>query len=266
MKPRPHIFFLLVLVTTLGRGAVVPGVSFEQRVGESLPMTAVFRDTDGHVQPLGAWFRGKPVVLWFGYARCPQLCSVVADGMVSVLRPLQASAGTDFDVVMLSIDPAETVDAARANRAETLGHYGRQSAVMGWHYLTGSETAIRATADAAGFHFIHDVRSGQYAHPSGFLILTSRGKISAYFPGVDFAPKEVAAALARARDGGIGRKVADFLLVCFRGDGIGGRYGVIIWRTLGTAVALTVLGLAGGIGSMLWTERKALRAQKGEGA
>ena len=59
-------------------------------------MTAVFRDTEGQVQPLGAWFRGKPVVLWFGYARCPQLCSVVADGMVSVLRPLQASAGTDI--------------------------------------------------------------------------------------------------------------------------------------------------------------------------
>ncbi len=264
MKPRLHIFSLLILSAVLARGAAMPGVSFEQRVGESLPMTAVFHDTEGRVQPLGAWFRGKPVVLWFGYARCPQLCAVVADGMVSVLRPLQASAGTDFDVLMISIDPAETAEAARANRAETLGHYGRQSAAQGWHYLTGDPTAIRGTAEAAGFHFAYDPRSGQYAHPSGFLILTSRGQISAYFPGIDFAPKEVAAALARARDGGIGQKVADFLLVCFRGDGIGGRYGVIIWRTLGTAVTLTVLALGGGIGAMLWSERKTLRVQRGE--
>jgi protein SCO1/2 len=265
MKRGASIFPLLVLSAVMVRGAIVPGVSFEQRVGESMPMTTIFRDTAGHVQPLGAWFRDKPVVLWFGYARCPQLCSVIADGMVSVLRPLQPSVGKDFDVLMISIDPTETREAARANRAETLGHYGRKSAPPGWHYLTGNEAAIRVTTEAAGFHFIYDSRSGQYAHPSGFLILTPRGQISAYFPGVDFAPKEVAAALARARDGGIGQKVADFLLVCFRGDGIGGRYGVIIWRTLGTAVALTVLAVGGGIGTMLWSERKKLRLQREEG-
>jgi protein SCO1/2 len=265
MKPWLRIFLVLALAATFARGAVVPGVGFEQRVGESLPLNAGFRDTEGRVQPLGAWLRGMPTVLWFGYARCPQLCGVVADGMVSVLRPLQASAGTDFDVIMLSIDPAEAIDLARANRAEALGHYGRQSAAKGWHYLTGGEAAIRVTAEAAGFHFVYDAKSGQYAHPSGFLVLTPRGQISAYFPGVDFAPKEVAAALVRARDGGIGQKVADFLLVCFRGDGIGGRYGLIIWRTLGAAVALTVLALAGGIATMLRTERKTLRMRKGQG-
>ena len=262
MKPAT-LLFILLLMTAAARAAVVPGVSFEQRLGEGLPLDAVFRDTEGHVGRLGEWIRNRPVVLWFGYAGCPQLCSVVANGMISVLRPLEASAGKDFDVVMISIDPTETVSAASASRSEALGQYGRRTAASGWHYLTGSAAAIHATTEAAGFHFIYDERSKQYAHPSGFLVLTPQGRISAYFPGVDFPPKAVAAAISRAGAGGIGQKVAELLLVCFRGDGITGRYGMIIWRTLGAAVAMTVLALGAGIGRMLWMEHRARPAEDG---
>ncbi|HWA11045.1 MAG TPA: SCO family protein [Opitutaceae bacterium] len=253
-----------VLAAKVAFAAVVPGVSFEQRVGETLPLDAEFRDTDGNLRPLGAWFRDRPVVLWFGYARCPQLCSVVSDGMVSALRPLQASAGIDFDVLMITIDPAETAAEARASRAEAVGHYGRESAGRGWHYLTGGEAAIREVTAAAGFHFIYDPRSRQYAHPSGLLVLTPQGRISSYFPGLDFAPKALASAIDRAGSGGIGEKTADLLIACFRGDGISGRYGKIIWRTLGVAVGLTVVALGAGIGGMLWSERRA-RRPGGEG-
>lgn len=263
MKTRGGILAALVFAGSVLHAAV-PGVGFEQRLGESLPLSAPFLDAGGKVHALGDWFKGRPVVLWFGYARCPQLCSVVSDGLVSVLRPLQASAGRDFDVLMISIDPAETPESARASLQEAIGHYGRESAARGWHYLTGSEAAIHATAEAAGFHFVYDERSQQFAHPSGFLVLTPQGRISAYFPGLDFAPKAVAAAISRAGANGIGEKVADLLLTCFRGDGISGRYGKIIWRTLGVAVALTVLSLGAGIGWMLWTERKELRAGEGK--
>lgn len=242
--------------------AVVPGVSFEQRLGETLPLDARFRDTDGNERALGGWFKDKPVVLWFGYARCPQLCSVVSEGMVSSLRALEPTAGKNFDVIMVSIDPAEPATDSRHTRNEAVGHYGRKEASAGWHYLTGSEEAIKRTAEAAGFHFTYDPRSKLYAHPSGFLVVTPQGRISAYFPGVDFSPKEVAAAISRAGRNAIGQKVVDLLLVCFRGEGISGPYGRLIWRVLSIAVALTVASLAFGIGRMLWLERKALRQKK----
>jgi protein SCO1 len=265
MMARALFILCLALVGGSPLAAVVPGVGFEQRVGESIPLSTVFRDTEGKTQLLGGWFHEKPVVLWFGYARCPQLCSVVAEGMVSSLRPLQPSVGREFDVVMISIDPTEPALISKQSRDQAVGRYGRETAARGWHYLSGSEAAIKQITDAAGFHFTYDARSLQYAHPSGFLVLTPQGRISAYFPGVDFAPKEVAAAIARAGRNGIGQKAVDLLLVCFRGEGISGRYGLVIWRTLGTAVALTVFALAFGIGRMLWLERKSLRAQKGAG-
>jgi len=268
MTMRVSILTLLLFATTLTaaaglRAAPAPSVGFEQRLGETLPLTATFRDTTGRTGPLSTWFRdGRPVVLWFGYARCPQLCSVVADGLVAALRPLEASAGKEFDVVMISIDPAETPDEASERRTRSLKRYGRTDSGAGWYYLTGDEAGIRATTGAAGFHFTYDERSRQYSHASGFLVLTPKGQISAYFPGVDFAPKEVAAAIGRAGRNGIGQKVADLLLVCFRGGAIGGRYGPLIWRTLEAAVALTVVALGTGIGWMLWCEKKALRAQQ----
>lgn len=264
MKPGFIFSFLVLVLWTSLPAAVVPGVSFEQRLGESLPLDARFRDTEGNEGSLGNWFKDKPVVLWFGYARCPQLCSVVSEGMVASLRSLEPTAGRNFDVVMISIDPAEPATDSRHTRNEAVGHYGRKEASAGWHYLTGSEDSIKRTAEAAGFHFTYDSRSKLYAHPSGFLVVTPQGRISAYFPGVDFSPKEVAAAISRAGQNGIGQKVVDLLLVCFRGEGISGPYGRLIWRILSIAVALTVIALAYGIGRMLWLERKALRQGNGE--
>lgn len=251
-----YIFFFAFLALPLAGAAPAnnSGVGFEQRLGETLPADAIFHDTEGHTGPLKTWLGGRPVVLWFGYARCAQLCSVAGDAMVTGLRQLEATAGRDFDVVMISIDPAESPADAQAARTVAVGRYGRTGAESGWHYLTGDSAAIGAVTEAAGFHFAFIPHSQQYVHPSGLLVLTPQGRISGYVLGVDFPAKDLAAALDRAKHGSIGERVADLLLTCFRGDRVGGRYGTIIWRTLGLAVVFTVLLLAGGIGRMLWQE------------
>lgn len=256
-------FSLIGLLLVAAAWGAVPEVSFEQHIGAELPRTVFFRDTDGNARPFGDWFHGdKPVVLWLGYAGCAQLCSVTSNGMVSALRELQPSAGRDYDVIMLSIDPEETAAVAQANRAEALGQYGREPAAKGWHYLTGDRAAIAQVAEAAGFHFRYDERLRQYVHPTGFLVATPEGKVSAYFLGVDFVPARIAEALAKARKNGLGERVADFALACFRGAGVGGRYGRIIWAGLACGVAGTVLALGFGVGRMLRQERRTLRAAR----
>lgn len=266
MKRAVHFLLLSLVLVAAAWGAELE-VSFEQRIGAELPRTVLLRDTEGNVRPFGDWWHGgKPVVLWLGYAGCAQLCSVTSNGMVSALRELQPSAGSDYDVIMLSIDPEETAATAQANRAEALGQYGREPAAKGWHYLTGDRAAIAQVAAAAGFHFRYDERLRQYVHPTGFLVTTPEGKVSAYFLGVDFAPARIAEALAKARRNGLGERVADFALACFRGDGVGGRYGRVIWAGLACGVATTVLALGFGVGRMLWQERRALRAAREERA
>ena len=43
-------------------------------------------------------------------------------------------------------------------------------------------------ADTAGFHYVYDPVSGQYAHPAGILVMTPGGRISKYLYGLEFSP------------------------------------------------------------------------------
>jgi protein SCO1 len=234
----------------------VPGVSFEQRIGESLPLDVLLRDETGAAVRFGDYFGQRPAVLVFGYSRCPQLCSVVANATVETLRTLRLTAGRDFSVLYVSIDPTDGSRELTAMKRRDVGRYGRSGVEPGWHYLGGATGELRRLTNAAGFHFTYDERSKLYAHASGFLVLTPSGRVSRYFLGVDFTAQDVAAALERAAKGKSGPSVYNLLLVCARGLGITGKYGRIIWVGLEIAVSLTVIAVFGGIGWMFYQERK----------
>jgi len=208
-KPRLLIGFLLTGIVGLHAKPAPFGneVRFDQPIGQSLPLSTEVIDVAGARHRLGDYFHDRPVVLYFGYANCPQLCSVVADGTVAALRQIRRAVGKDVDVVAISIDPAETAAAADARVREAVHRYGDPRAISGWHYLRGDDVAIRAITDAAGFHFVYDARSRQYAHPSGFVVVTPQGVISRYFLGLDFDAAEVARAVDRAANGKIGEPV-----------------------------------------------------------
>jgi len=266
MNPGKIFGLALVLLAGAGRLAAQAPPRYEQRIGEQLPLATPLVDESGRSAPLAEAFAGRPVLLVFGYYKCPQLCSVIARGVVDSLREMQPSVGRDFDVAYLSIDPTDTPADARLERATAVRAYGRGAATAGWHYLTGPEAAMRAVAEAAGFAYRYDPLTRQYSHPSGFVVVTPQGVVSQYFLGIDFDRKEVAAALARAARGETGKPVFDLVLECFRGDFVAGRYGKLIWRVLEASVILTVIILFGGIGRMLWQERAAARFSEGGSA
>jgi protein SCO1/2 len=235
---------------------------FEQRIGQALPLDAVFTDEHGSARPLRAFFGGKPVVLFFNYFRCPQLCSLVSDGTLDTLRRLDATVGRDFSVVSISIDPADTAAGAREKQAEAVGRYGRTSAAAGWHTLTGNRAAIQVVAAAAGFHYDYNPRSRLFGHPSGVIVVTPEGVVSRYFLGVDFPAPEMAAALKRAAANRAGEPVYNLLFVCFPDAGPAGAYGRVIWIVLAASVALTVAGVFGGVAWLLYRERHPLARAK----
>jgi protein SCO1/2 len=245
--------------------AAPPGVRFEQRIGQGLPLDVVFTDESGHARPLRTFFGRGPVVLYFNYFRCPELCSLVGQGTVDVLRELEASVGRDYTVVSISIDPGDTPEMARSQQERLVLRYGRRGSSVGWHTLVGDRAAISALTDAAGFHFAYDPRSRQYAHPSGILLVTPAGVISSYFLGIDFPAPKFATALRRAGENRTGGAVFSLLFVCFEGGSPQGRYGRLIWAALSVSVALTAAGVFGGILWMLRSEREA-RAGMGRAA
>jgi protein SCO1/2 len=237
--------------------AVAPGgVGFEQRNGEQLPLGILLTDARGATRPLGAYFGTRPVVLIFNYFRCPEMCSLVSSGAIDALRALRPSAGPDYEVVTVSVDPTDTPAMAAEHELQDVARYGRTGAAAGWHTLVGAQAQVAALAAAAGFHYRFDSRSGQYAHPSGLIVVTPGGVVSRYFMGVDFPAGDLAAALRDAGANRTGESVFSLLFVCFQADAARGQYSRIIWIGLWAGVAATLVCVFGAIAWMLRQERR----------
>lgn len=230
---------------TIGvRPSLLKNVGLNQKLNHQIPLNLEFRDERGNTVTLGQYFNGKPVILALVYYQCPLLCTQVLDGLLSSVQHISLLMGKDYRVLTVSIDPHDgPPDALEKHRLFT-GEYGRDLTGEGWHFLTGQNLQIHALADAVGFRYAYDSQSGQYAHPSAIMVLTPTGKISQYFYGIVYPPRDVRLALVQASGEKIGNPVDAFLLLCCSYDVTTGRYGLIISRVIKFAAGLTILGLA----------------------
>jgi protein SCO1/2 len=220
-------------------------VTFEQRLNDRLPLDARFRDETGRAVTLRAYFGKRPVVLAFVYYQCPMLCTQVMNGVSSALKVVPFTPGQDFDVVFISFDPRDTPQAAAEKKTALLADYQQTGTAAGWHFLTGDETSIRQVTSAAGFSYRWDDATGQFAHVSGVLVATADGRLSRYFYGIEYSPRELRMALVESGDGKIGSAVDKLLLYCYHYNPATGRYGAIAMNVVRLGGAVTVLFLGG---------------------
>lgn len=254
------------LAAAEGRPPVLAGVGFEQKLGARLPLDLVFRDESGAEIQLGELFGERPVLLSLGYYGCPMLCPLVMDGLVRSLKPLSFSAGREFEVLTLSIDPEEGPEQARKRRQQSLERYDRKGSEKGWHFLTGSADSIARLTQAVGFRYRRDEVSGEYAHAAGVVIVTPNGEVSRYLFGAEYAPRDLRLALVEASESRIGGLAEQILLYCFHYDPTQGRYTAVALSSLRIAGVLTVAVLGGLIAFALWRERRNTRRAARAGA
>lgn len=238
-------------------------VGFDQRLGESVPLDLAFRDAEGRSVTLGDYFDGRPVALALVYYDCPMLCPLTLAGLARSLKPLELSAGREFQLLTVSFDPGETPEQAAKARDRYLPLYGREGAEEGWHFLTGEAAAIARLAEAIGFRYTFDEERDEYAHAAGLVVLTPQGRVARYFFGTDHPARDLRLAMVEATDGGIGNAVDQLLLYCFHYDPATGRYNAATWNLVRAGAALTVLALVGFILVMLRRERRARRTGAG---
>jgi protein SCO1/2 len=220
-------------------------VGIHQRLEQQIPLDLTFRDESGKTVQLGNYIGKKPVILNFVYYRCPMLCPELLIGLESSLKVLKFNVGKEFDVVTVSFDPNDTPQLAASKKADMLKRYGRPGAENGWHFLTGQAQSITALAEAAGFQYRFDKKTGQFAHATAIMVLTSEGKLSQYYYGVDFSPKDLRLSLIQASDNKIGTLTDAVLLYCFHYDPATGKYSLLIGRVIQVAGGLTILLLGG---------------------
>lgn len=238
----------------------------DERVGESLPLDLIFRDhrrQDGRVRD---WFEGRrPVIVSMNYSNCPMLCNLQLSGLVESLKQLEWTAGEEFDVVSVSMDPSETPERAGQTRQRYLDLYERAGTGTGWRFLVGNRQSIDRLAASIGFKFRFVPERNEYAHPAMFVLCTPDGKIARYMYGVDFPPETLKLSLVEAGEGKVGGTWERILLFCFHYDAEKGRYAPAARNLMRTGGAITVVVIAAFVIWLLRRERRTRASEAGSG-
>jgi protein SCO1/2 len=222
-------------------------IKYDQKPGSQVSSDLIFRDESGKPVRFGDYLGKRPIILIPGYYRCPMLCSLVMQGVIDSLRDLRWTAGEQYDVIFVGIDPREGPALAAARKKQCLRIYGRDGTENGWHFLVCAasaarnsnpppiNTAIQTLADEIGFRFAYDASLKQFAHPAGFVVLTPNGKVAHYFFGVTFSAKELDEALHHANASKTDSPVRDFILLCCEYSPLRGKYGNLVMDSVRVA-------------------------------
>ena len=232
-------------------------IGFDQNLDQYVPLDVPFRDESGRTVRLADYFGSRPVVLVFAYYDCPMLCTQVINGLSTALNILSLTPGKDFEIVTVSFNPRDTPATASAKKAVYLERYTRDGAAQAWHFLSGDQPSIDRLTKAAGFRYVWDAETKQFAHPTGVIVLTADGRLSRYLFGIEYGPRDLRYALVEASAGGVGNAVDTLLLYCYHYDPMTGRYGFVVMRAVRIAGAATVLALASFIIVMVRKEKRA---------
>jgi protein SCO1/2 len=240
----PFAFGIRVSAQPAGvRPPVLKDVGIDQLLNNQVPLDLEFRDESGRTVKLAEYFKDRPVVLSLVYYDCPRLCTQVLTGLLGAMKALPMTPGKEFVNLSVSFDPRETPQLAAAKKAEYLKRYDRPGAEAGWHFLTGDVAAIQALTKAVGFRYVWDPVTKQYAHAGGIMVLTPQGKISRYFYGIEYAPRDLRFGVIDASAGKVGSLADQVILYCYMYDPERGTYGLVVMRLLRIFGSLTVVTL-----------------------
>ena len=162
---------LAIIVGTAVATTPRPGPAFHGTVYTGTGPASDFALKDHDARPTTlASFRGQPVLLFFGYTHCPDVCPITLDKLAKAVKQAGRRA-RDTRIVMVTLDPERDTPAVLKAYAARFG-----PRVVG---LTGSEAALAqarsgygsyvmmadSAAGAAAAHGSH----GTGARPAGLL-------------------------------------------------------------------------------------------------
>ena len=232
--------------------AELDGVDIIEHLDERLPLDLEFVNETGEKVRLGDLIDGsRPVILQMGYFRCPMLCDLVLNAAMDGLSGVDdLDAGTDYDLISVSVNPDEGPEIAILKEKGYLLEYDRPGASRGFHFLTGSGENSKALADAVGFGYRLQ-EDGEFAHAAALFVITPDGRISRYLYGVDFDPQTLRFAIMEGGEGRIGSTLQRFILWCHVYDPESGSYQLFAFRVMQLGGFVTMLLMVVGLG-LLW--------------
>ena len=164
------ILGMLLVLGILGGRLIGRAPTFHATTYEPPARAAPFTLTDHTGQALSLQdLRGSPVLLFFGFTHCPDVCPLTLTRLSEALRGA-GDAGAEARVLLVTVDPARDTPTALAAYVRNFG-----PGVTG---LTGSEPQIRAILRAYGVYAEagHD-DPGVLAHTTAVFGIDREGMI-----------------------------------------------------------------------------------------
>jgi cytochrome oxidase Cu insertion factor (SCO1/SenC/PrrC family) len=138
-------------------------------------------------------FRGKPMLLFFGFTFCPDICPTELQVMAAALDDM-GREGADIQPLFVSVDPARDTPEVMKAYVE---HFGPR-----FTGLTGSAAQVAAMASAYRVHFEvkpnpSDPASYTVDHSAIIYLMDAKGQFLKHF-SYTTDPKTLADALRKA--------------------------------------------------------------------
>jgi len=229
------------------------GVGVAQKLGDTIPTELTFKDEAGNPVQLQQFLDGStPVMLTLNYHRCPMLCSIQLHKFASTVTQMEWTAGEEYTILTVDINPRETPKDARNAKDKYLQALDRPEKMAdGWHFLTGQKAAIDKLTDAVGFRYKWLEEEKQYAHPAAIIFLSGSGTITRYFTTLQPAPGTMRTALVEASNGSVGSVVDKAFLACAQFNPDSNSYSASAFKIMKYATVLLTV-VMGGILFWFW--------------
>jgi protein SCO1/2 len=261
------LVFFVAITRPRGRGVFADSFDLKPVIGAQMPITTKLTNEKGETKTLGEYLQvGRPVMLLPIFYKCNGVCYAELDSLTKVLiKEVAVSTkktvdsvvpGRDFDLVVVSIHPKETVELANAKKAEIMGimmegwkklsptekEQAYNTVDHGIHFTIGDPADVRELTATMGFEYSYDEKRDWVNHPAAAVFLAGSGKIIGYNTGDKFATVTVRAGVKDAAKGVVEPLGDVFLLGCFKMEASSPRTRTII-QILNTSAVLTVLVL-----------------------
>ncbi len=180
-----------MIVLLLAGGIAMQFLSTTAPAGGAVPIGGPFALTapDGHTVR-DADFRGKWMLVYFGYTNCPDACPTALNSLANAMDMLHARR-RDVALVFVTVDPARDTPSVMGRY---VGLFDKQ--ITG---LTGTARQIEDVEHAYRVYAArHPTRDGGYLmdHSSIIYVMDKRGRFNSVIDGAA-NPEDIAAQLAR---------------------------------------------------------------------
>jgi protein SCO1/2 len=190
--------------------AVAPEDWMQEKIGDSVPLDAVFKNERGETVTLQQLI-DRPTLLLPIYYNCPQLCSFELANLADAVRRSSRPTGS-FRVISLSFNDEETPEIAARVKPNYTQMFAKDFPESDWVFLTGDNHNIRKVTGAIGYTF-KKKEDSSFIHPSALAVLDKNGRIIKYIYG-SFIPGDIDLALAQAAQGTLATSIRRILAFC----------------------------------------------------